>query len=221
MKIFKENLTSKILQETSSKLVNKYNKEVDILELGCGNGNISKFIIRNKKKKNNFYLIDISDYAIQTAIQNIKYDKCNFKVGKWLEPWKNQRFDLIISDVSSINDFVAKKSPWYKGVVCNSGSDGLKNIKIILSNIENYLKKNGKFILPIISLSDEKKLLQLLEKKFSKITYSEKKTWPIPNFFLKDRTKYIKLKKQSKINFYEKFGIFVAYTYSATCSKLK
>jgi len=59
MKVFQENLTSKILQQNSSLLVNKKKREINILEIGCGDGNISHFIIKNKKKNNNFYLSDI------------------------------------------------------------------------------------------------------------------------------------------------------------------
>ncbi len=44
MAIFKENLTSKILQEISSKIINKSKRSLSILEVGCGNGNITKFL---------------------------------------------------------------------------------------------------------------------------------------------------------------------------------
>ena len=221
MKIFRENLTSKILQQKSSLIINKYKKEIDILEIGCGDGNITNFVINKRKIDHNFYLSDISNYAVSAAKKKIKYKKCKFKSGKWLDPWKNKKFDIIISDVSSINDFIANKSPWYKGVICNSGTDGLRNIEKIISNIENNLKKNGKFILPMISLSNEKKLIQLLKKKFLNVSLSKKIIWPIPSFFHKDKAKYLKLKKESKINFQEKFGIFLAYTYSATCYGFK
>ncbi len=221
MNVFQENLTSKILQQRSSLLASKFKREIDILEIGCGDGNISNFIIKNRNKNHNFYLSDISNYAIKTAKKKILYKKCKFKTGKWLNPWSNQKFDIIISDISSINDFIAKKSNWYKGVICNSGSDGLRNIEKILSNINKNLKRNGKFILPIISLSNEKKLIKLLEKKFSKVTYSKKVFWPIPKFFEKNKARYLKLKKESKINFEEKFGIFLAHTYCATCYRLK
>ena len=221
MKVFQENLTSKILQQRSSLLVNKFKREIDILEIGCGDGNISNYIIKNRKKNHNFYLSDISDYAIKTAIKKNSYKNCEFKTGKWLIPWSNQKFDIIISDVSSINDFIAKKSSWYNGVICNSGSDGLRNIEKILSSIDQNLKKNGRFILPIISLSNEKKIIRLLNKKFSKVSYSKKIFWPIPKFFEKDKIIYIRLKKECKINFQEKFGMFLAHTYSATCYGLK
>ena len=217
MNIFTENLTSKILQQRSSSIINKYKKEIDILEIGCGDGNITNFAINKRKIDHNFYLSDISNYAVSAAKKKIKYKKCKFKSGKWLNPWKDKKFDIIISDVSSINDFIASKSPWYKGVICNSGTDGLRNIEKIISNIENNLKKNGKFILPMISLSNEKKLIKLLKKKFLSVSFSKKIIWPIPSFFHKDKAKYLKLKRESKINFQEKFGIFLAYTYSATC----
>lgn len=221
MKVFKENLTSKILQKNSSSIINKRKKKIDILEIGCGDGNITNFIIKNRKKDHNFYLSDISNNAVKAAKKKIKYKKCKFKTGKWLDPWKDKKFDVIISDVSSINDFIAKKSSWYKGIVCNSGSDGLKNIEKILTNIQNNLKINGKFILPMISLSNEKKMIKLLKKKFINVSFTKKIIWPIPNFFQKDEAKYLKLKKNSKINFEKKFGIFLAYTYSATCHKIR
>ena len=221
MKIFRENLTSKILQQKSSLIINKYKKEIDILEIGCGDGNITNFAINKRKIDHNFYLSDISNYAVSAAKKKIKYKKCKFKSGKWLDPWKDKKFDIIISDVSSINDFIANKSPWYKGVICNSGTDGLRNIEKIISNIENNLKKNGKLILPMISLSNQKKLIKLLKKKFLNVSLSKKIIWPIPSFFHKDKAKYLKLKRVSKINFQEKFGIFLAYTYSATCHGTK
>ena len=50
MPIFKENLTSKLLQEASIKVVNHQNSISKILELGCGDGNISKYVLKNQKK---------------------------------------------------------------------------------------------------------------------------------------------------------------------------
>jgi len=219
MAIFKENLTSKILQEISSKIVNKSKRNLSILEVGCGNGNITKYIIARRKIDHIFHLSDISKKAITVCKNSIKYKSCLYKDGKWLRPWKNKKFDIIISDVSSINDIVAKNSPWYKGVICNAGEDGLKNIRQILKNIKKNLKTNGTFILPIISLSDEKKLLKNLSKYFKNVSCNKKINWPIPNFFKKKLLTYEKLKKKGHINYLNKFGVKIAYTYSAICKK--
>ena len=221
MKIFKENLTSKILQSSSSKLINKFKKKRNILEIGCGDGNITNYVIKKRKKNHSFFLSDVSGLAIKKAKQKIKFKNCQFKIGKWLDPWGDKKFDVIISDVSSINDFIAKESDWYDGVVCDSGDDGLKNIFKILSSIEKNLKKNGHFILPIISLSNEKELIRLLKRRFKKISFSKKVYWPLSDFFKKKINRYKKLKEESKINFEEKFGIFLAYSYSAECCGLK
>ena len=67
MNIFKENLTSKILQQKSSSIINKYKKKIDILEIGCGDGNITSFVINNRKIDHNFYLSDISISAVNAA----------------------------------------------------------------------------------------------------------------------------------------------------------
>jgi len=172
MSVFKENLTSQLIKENVLKIINKKKITLKILELGCGDGNISKFLIekQRKEKKNKFFASDISKEAISTAKKKSS-KKINFKSGNLFDPWKNEKFDMIISDVSSINIDIAKLSPWYKGVVCSSGKDGLKNIKNILKEISKYSKKNTIFILPVISLCNVLKLNDLLKKKFKKISF--------------------------------------------------
>lgn len=216
MSVFKENLTSKLLQETSIKVLNKNNSVSKILELGCGDGNISKYLQKNQRKKNIFCASDISSIAIKKAKKNCGKN-INFKTGDLFDPWKGNKFNIIISDVSSINDQVAHLSPWYKNVRCSSGQDGLKNVKKIIVNIEKYTKKNSVFIIPVISLSNTSKLLSLLNKKFKKVTLTKTTKWPLPPFFSKNIKKFTILKKQKNIEFDEKFGIYIAYTRVAIC----
>ena len=45
----------------------------NVLELGCGDGNISKYLIDNQKFDNNYFCSDISNEAINVAKNNIKY----------------------------------------------------------------------------------------------------------------------------------------------------
>ena len=220
MPVFKENLTSKILQENSLAIIQKYKKKLKILELGCGDGNISSFIIKKSKTNHNYHLSDISNEAITEARKKINFKNVIFKKGEILKPWSNFKFDIIISDISSINDDVAIKSNWYKGIICNSGEDGLKNIKKLLNNINYNLNFNGTLILPIISLSNEKKFHKILNKKFKKIIFTEKILWPLPAFFKKNIKNFSKLKERGDINYFNKFGKFIAYTYVAICSKL-
>ncbi len=216
--VFKENLTSKCLQKESLKILNKLKKK-KILEIGCGDGNISNFLIKNQNKNSHsFYLSDISKKAVDSAKKKIKNKKVTFKVGGWLDPWLNQKykFDIIISDVSSINDTVANLSPWYKGVVCDSGENGLQNIINIIDKLDYISKKGSIFILPFISLCNTQKLDNLLTKKF-KVKYSEKIIWPLPPFFEKNLKLMNKLKNKNNIFFTKNFNFYTAYTRVAIC----
>jgi ubiquinone/menaquinone biosynthesis C-methylase UbiE len=216
MSIFKENLTSKLLQEASIKVVNHQNSISKILELGCGDGNISKYVLKNQKKINILSASDISKKAIKVAKQNFE-QKINFKTGDLFSPWKDEKFNIIISDVSSINDQVAFLSPWYKNIKCSCGQDGLNNIKNILTNIDKHAEKKCLFILPIISLCNTSKLYKLLKRKFKKVLLTKKKEWPLPKFFEENITQFKILKIQKKIEFRKKFGIYIAYTRVAIC----
>ena len=165
MSVFKKNLTSKLLKETSLKIIDKQKYPLKILELGCGDGNISKYLASNEKRENIFFASDISKKAIRIAKKNYE-KKIDFRTGNLFVPWRKKKFNIIISDVSSINDKVAFFSRWYKNIVCHSGTDGLRNIKNILINIDKYSEKKVIFILPIISLCNVSSLKILLRKKF-------------------------------------------------------
>ena len=186
--------------------------------MGCGNGNISKYLLQKQKrgKKNEFFASDISKQAISMAKKNYS-KKINFRAGNLFQPWKNEKFNIIISDVSSINCDTAKLSPWYRGIVYSSGKDGLKNVKNILKEISNYSKKNTIFILPVISLCNVTSLTALLKKKFKKILLTKKIEWPLPLFFQKNIKKFKVLKASKNIEYKEKFGIYIAYTRVAIC----
>jgi release factor glutamine methyltransferase len=219
MSVFKENLTSQLIKENAVKIINKKKNSLKILELGCGNGNISKYLLQKQKgeKKNEYFASDISKEAISMAKKNLP-KKIHFRSGNLFEPWKNEKFNIIISDVSSINDDIAKLSPWYRGVVCSSGKDGLKNIKNILKEISKYSKKKTIFILPIISLCNVSKLTSLLRKKFKKVLLTKKIEWPLPSFFQKNLNKFKDLKISKNIEYKEKFGMYIAYTRVAICT---
>jgi len=219
MAVFKENLTSKVLQDISLETLQN-NIINTVLEIGCGDGNITKHLINNNKNHNTkFHCSDISKEATEKAKLNLSNYNCKIKTGSMFEPWKNDKFDLIISDVSSLADEVADKSNWYQGITCDSGKDGLKNINKIIEEVFNFLNDDGFFILPMISLSDISNLEKKLSSKFTHVSYSDKKFWPIPEFFKSNIEQFNELKKIKLIDFEYKFGIYQAYTYGAVCKK--
>jgi len=211
MSVFKRNLTSEIIQNSASKIIKKY-KIKSSLEIGCGDFNISGSL-KKIYPKVLFAGSDISKKAVNLSLK--KYPHADIRAGSLFKPWVGHKFDLIISDVSAINDVAAINSNWYKGIKCNTGLDGLKNVHQIVSKARNFMNKNGIFIMPLISLSDIKTHKSLLKQNFKKITFSKKVEWPLPK-------KIAKSLINSKINndFYdikEVFGVYIAYTYSVIC----
>ena len=219
-KVFKENLTSKLLQKETLIILRKLKKK-DICEIGCGDGNISNYLIKNQANKHHYFLSDISELAIKHAKKNIKYDKITFKVGSLFVPWREKKFDIIISDVSSLSQVVANKSPWYQGVKSNCGIDGLKNVDKIIKQLDKNLKPNGIFIIPLISLSSTDQLKKVLKLKFKDYRETKKIYWPIPIFFKQNINLFDKQLKKKIIYYQEKFGTYLAYTSVAICKKMK
>jgi methylase of polypeptide subunit release factors len=86
MAIFKENLTSKILQEESLKILNSFSKNIKVLEIGCGNGNIT-LSLEKKANKHFFYLSDVSLEAINVLKKNLIGKKIIAKNGKFFNKY--------------------------------------------------------------------------------------------------------------------------------------
>ncbi len=203
--------TSDLLIEASTKII-RTNKT--ILDLGCGNGIVGISISKIKNLKRKIYFSDISISACKNAIQNCKKFKVNYEIknGKIFHPWKNYKFDYIVSDIAAIADQVAKVSPWYQNCVNNAGIDGTKNVIKFLNKAEFYLNKKGVILFPIISLSQENKIISVLKKKFNKVKLIKTKTWPLPKSMYKNINLLNKLKKKKIIYFENKYGILTFKT---------
>ena len=216
-KVFIPTGTSELLIEAAEKIVKKKKK---ILDLGCGSGIIGISIAKRLKTKEKIFFSDISKEACLNTKLNCKKMnvKAEIREGSLLDPWDGQNFDYIVSDVAAVAEDVSNISPWYKGCINNSGHDGTKHITNIISNSKKYLKKNGKFIFPIISLSNQSKILKVCKKNFKKIKEIKTKTFPVPKSMLKNIKILKKLKKRGIISFQIKFGIIVFKTtiYSLT-----
>jgi methylase of polypeptide subunit release factors len=215
MAIFKRNLTSKILEEQSSIIISKKKTPISILEVGCGNGNISLNLAKNFPN-NNYSASDISDEAISQA-KSLDNTSVNFSVGSGIDYWLDQKFDLVICDISAISEELANLSDWYNGISCNTGQDGLDVVKPVIQNVKNILNPGGIFLMPIISLCNVLLQKEMLRIAFSSIKYSKKVDWPLPkNLLVSMDKKGIDL-NSNYINIERKFDIIVASTYTAIC----
>ena len=214
--IFTPTLTSELIIKFSEKYLLKNQR---ILDLGCGVGVISASLYR-KKLNQSFYLSDLDLLAVKRAKKNLEPIKANFtiKQGNLFEPWKKQKFDLIINDVSGVSSHVAKISSWFRNVPIDSSISGTSLLKRVVDKCENYMNSNSTFITPIIYLSNVKKAKSFLKKKLKIISIKEF-DWPLPQTMMSNIKVLEKLKKDKIIYFKKNFGVIICSTILVAAKK--
>ena len=206
-KVFESNLTTQSIIEACNKF--KFKKKMKVLDLGSGSGVIGIFLKKKFGKKIDLYLSDYSKHAISVINSNLKINKVTgtAKESDILKGWKNEKFDLIINDISAINSFVAKKYWYNKFIPHDCGKDGLKLSKKFLMSVEKNLKKKGTILMPVISISDHELITRLIEKNFKSKLLATKE-WPAPKDLIKGRVENFLKKKY----IYKKFNMYLCFT---------
>lgn len=188
-------------------------KKKKILDLGCGSGIVS-IILASKIKNNIFYASDLSNQAIKCCKKNFLNFRINGEVkrGNMLKPWLDYKFDFIINDVSGISSSIAKKSSWFKNVPASTGSDGTKLTISVIRDSSKLLNKNGSLYLPLISLSNEQKIINTAKKYFKQIKIISKNYWFLPADLEKNYSLLNSMKNKKNISFEFKFGKYICCT---------
>ena len=160
-------------------------------------------------KKIDLYLSDYSKHAIKNIKSNLKINRINgcVKQSNILKEWKDEKFDVIINDISAIDSQIAKKHWYNKFIPHDCGKDGLKLSNSFLNTVKRNLNKNGFILMPVISISNHNKLIKIIEKKF-KAKLLLTKEWPAPKDLIKGRVANFLKKKY----IFKKFNTYLCFT---------
>ena len=201
-KVFEPNLTTKLLIEAVIKNV-KSKRKISIVDLGCGTGIVGLSIAKILDLKSDLFFSDLSSSAIDNTNLNLEFFKKKgvVKQGSMFDPWKDNKFDIIINDISAISSLVSKISPWFKTIPCESGKDGTDLTISFLKQLSKHTKKKSKIFFPVLSLSNESKIIKFAKKKFNNFECVYKVAWPLPASMKNKTKKLLELRKSNYINF--------------------
>jgi len=203
--------TTDVLFEAVRSYIRKPGKTLD---LGCGSGVIGIALFKNGLIDPPVYASDLSNQAIAVAKKNASFHHCPIvaKKGSLFNPWQNDKFDYIISDVAGISEEIAEISPWYNQIPCRSGIDGTLLVAEVLQNASDYLNAGGLLFFPVISFSNTKRILSTAHKNFLHVERLIHKEWPLPEEMVQHVLILKMLRKNGHIDFMEKFGLIIWFT---------
>ena len=211
--------TTTSIINASLNLINDGDK---ILDLGCGCGIVAIIIAKLNDKSVSLCASDISNTVNEIVTLNSEKHNVEIEVRKSdiFSSWSGSKFDTIINDISGVAEEVANISPWFNNISCDTGAGGDNLINKVLEESPDFLNENGKLIFPVISFSNENKILNLADEIYGNVKLLKKDYWPAPKELLDNISLLRKLKKEGLILFDEKFGSVIGYTavYEASLS---
>ena len=160
------------------------------------------------------YTSDLSEVAANAAVANGRRHgvQVDARSGSLFEPWKGMTFDTILDDVSGVAAEAAAASTWFKGVPCDADVDGTALINQVIEQAPAHLNKGGRLFFPVISLSNQEKIVSKAKIVFSHVEEVSHQEWPLPKEMLGAVPVLEKLQAQGHVKLEKKFGMVLFAT---------
>jgi methylase of polypeptide subunit release factors len=209
--VFVPNTTTELLINTVRKTISK---PVKMLDLGCGIGVVGLSLWLEGLLKEPVYASDLSMLSVSCSQENFRRYECeaDIRCGALFEPWADEKFDVIVDDISGISQDVASISPWFSGVPCDTGRDGTDLVLDILRNSSKHLSEDGYFFFPVLSLSNVDAILKEAKENFALVKLIKRQEWPLPKELEEHMPLLKKLSARDSIKLEERFGMVLCYT---------
>jgi len=193
------------------------------LDLGCGAGAVGIALNRLGLVKAPLYASDLGQAAVDSTAHNCAEHQCPVvaRCGPLFEPWKNEKFDYIVDDVSGVAAGVAAVSPWFANVSCESGIDGASLVGEVIKQAPAYLEPEGLLFFPIISFSNADKILAIARENFKEVRQLAHHEWPLPKEMYQHLPELERLQEEGHIQFSRKFGMVLWFTDIYVASNFK
>ena len=150
------------MPSAATRLIAENLHEIDglrVLDLGTGSGVLA--ILASKLGAGNVVATDVSDRAIKIAKRNAEVNgvEIDFRVGDLFNPVRGELFDLIICNPPMTpSPIQLRRFTW-------GGVDGRLILDRIIDEAPSHLRRNGRLILPVISLVGIGRTYQALLRK--------------------------------------------------------
>ena len=177
-------------------------KDSIFIDMGCGAGYIG--ILAAKLGARKVYAVDLSKEACELARKNAIRNHVEYIVevrqGNLFEPLEGIIADVIVDDVSGIAGLIARNTEWYRNEnIPIASEDGSYPTTEMLQQAQSHLTEKGKLYFPVLSLANEKKIIETAESLFKYTEVLETIKFPIKGELKKSEDYLMKLFNEKRI----------------------
>lgn len=135
-----------VIAKALKKIFSQNNKIYSAIEVGCGSGFLSKYILTKNTELQSMVINDMNPLAIECARDNIKDSRAEFRIGLGQDALASKKYDLIVCNPPYIPRPDSIENNPYEGIslLWHLVHDGAK-----------YLNPGGSIVIGLSNLADK------------------------------------------------------------------